>query len=81
MRSVLIVAVLVSLGLGLVLQNSYLMSLIFVLVPALMAVEFREHATLRCPHCSRNPVSFNRGSPHNVEFCPHCLYWLKPPWP
>ena len=36
-------------------------------------------ATLRCPHCGEVPFG-PRESPHYIEFCRHCYYWLKPPF-
>jgi len=80
-RPVLLFAIVVCFGLAITLQNGYLLWLVLALVLALMAVEFWKRAPLICPHCSRSPVPFNHGSPGNVEFCPHCFYWLKPPWP
>lgn len=39
-------------------------------------------AAPKCPHCGELPYPpFQRGvDPYSVEWCAHCLYWLRKPW-
>jgi hypothetical protein len=66
---------------GVYLQSIYLVGLFLVFLFAFMIARVAERVSFACPHCSKTPLSpFERASPLDIDFCPHCFYWLKTPW-
>ena len=74
-------AALACIAAGVYLQNIYVVALFLVFFLALMIARAAERVSLVCPHCSQTPVNpFERASPLDIDYCPHCFYWLKSPW-
>ena len=75
----LILAVLFALML--ITKEAVFVVLFFCSGAALIIATLIDRHSLLCPNCTKPPLgTFERGPATHADFCPHCYFWLKPPY-
>ena len=75
------IALLVTLALLFIIKAKVLVLGVFGISFALIIAMLIDRGRLLCPNCNQPPLTtFERGPAASADFCPHCYYWLRPPY-
>jgi hypothetical protein len=78
--AVLLVLAAVPVLLGMIAPFPWIPMLGFCALAYGLTLRFRYLATIACPHCGKRPLSPLARLPlWDIDFCPHCYYWLIDP--